>query len=122
MALPSASFGHMTPTFLFVVTSGQRFVYARKNCCTPKQKWKEYLNGDGWPGFAPRPKYHASHGTTVEMHGTPAASDASETGLTTSGVEVASIRSTWVEVISCCATWAAVAGTDCESFSMICTP
>ena len=29
-------------------------------------------NGEGAPGLAPRPKYHASHGTTVEMHGTPA--------------------------------------------------
>src|ERR1700730_1420369 len=112
MALPSASFGHMTPTFLFVVTSGQRFVYARKNCCTPKQKWKEYLNGEGWPGFAPRPKYHASHGTTVETHGTPAASQASETGLTVSGVEVVSMRSTFWPWIRSLATWALVAGVD----------
>ena len=43
--------------------------------------------------FAPRPKYHACHGSTVEMHGTPAASHASATGLTTSGVEDASIMS-----------------------------
>src|SRR2546425_812539 len=85
----------MTPTFLFVFTCGHRCVYALKNSSTPKQKWYEYLNGEGWPGFAPRPKYHASHGMVVEMHGTPAASQASATGLTVSGVDVVSIRSTW---------------------------
>ena len=57
-------------------------------------------------GLAPRPKYHASHGTTVEMHGTPAASQASETGLTVSGVEVASIRSTLSPLIRSLATCA----------------
>jgi len=42
----------------------------------------------------PRPKYHASHGITVERQGTPAASQASATGFTTSGVDVTSIKST----------------------------
>jgi hypothetical protein len=39
-------------------------------------------------------EYHASQGMVVERHGTPAASDASATGLTVSGAEVVSIRST----------------------------
>ena len=72
-------------------------------------------NGEGLPGFAPRPKYQASHGTTVEMHGTPAASHASETGLTTSGVDVVSIRSTFSEWIRSFATCAATLGVDCAS-------
>src|SRR6202049_1956779 len=112
MALPSASFGHITPTFLFVGTSGHRVAYARKNCCTPKQKGKVHLTGDGWPGWAPRPKYPASHGTTVEMQGTPAASEASETGFTVSGVEVVSMRSTFCCEIRSPATCAAVVGVD----------
>src|ERR1700730_15732493 len=112
MALPSASLGHITPTFLFVGTSGQRLVYARKNCSTPKQKWYENLNGEGCPGFAPRPRHHASHGTPVETQGTPAASAASETGLTVSGVDVVNMRSTfccWIRSFAACA---AVAGVD----------
>jgi hypothetical protein len=66
---------------LFVGTVGHRVVYDFANCSTPRKKWKAYLNFFVSVGFAPRPKYHASHGTTVEMHGTPAASQASETGL-----------------------------------------
>ena len=46
------------------------------------------------------------------MQGTPAASDASETGLTVSGVEVASMRSTFWEWIRSLATVALVAGVD----------
>src|SRR5581483_8256942 len=95
MALPSSSFGHMTPTFLFVATCGHRCVYASKKFLTPKQKWMPARKGDLVGSFAPRPKYHASHGTTVVMYGTCAASQASATGFTTSGVEVASIRSTF---------------------------
>src|SRR3981081_1495381 len=121
MALPSASLGHNTPTFLLVVTCGHRWVYALKNCSTPKQKWNVNLKGEGCPGLAPRPRYQASHGTTVEMHGTPAASQASETGLTVSGVEVASMRSnSWL--------WrrsrvhgAPTEGVDCESRETIST-
>jgi hypothetical protein len=55
------------------------------------------------------------------MHGTPAASAALETGTTTSGVEVASSRSTFELLISCWVTIAEVAGTDCASFSMMST-
>ena len=57
----------------------------------------------------------------METHGTPAASQASETGLTTSGVEVVSIRSTLSLLISAFANWLARAGSDCESLSMIST-
>jgi hypothetical protein len=57
----------------------------------------------------PSDSHHASHGTTVETQGTPAASAALETGTTTSGVEVASRRST-LELISSWATIAEVAG------------
>ena len=120
-ALPSVSFGYMTPTTLFVFTCGQRCVYASANCCVPKLNTYDQRNGDGWPGFAPRPKYHASHGSTVPTHGTPAASQASATGLTTSGVEVASMRSTlslWMSVLATCA---AVAGLDWLSLPTIFT-
>ena len=64
--------------------------------------------------MAPRPKYQASHGMTVETHGTPAASHASETGFTTSGVEVTSIRSTLSLLMSALANWLARAGSDCH--------
>jgi hypothetical protein len=77
------------------------------------------LNGDGLPGLAPRPKYQASHGTIVEMHGTPAASQASETGLTVSGVDVVSIRSILLPLIRSLATAAPRAGSDCPSLSMM---
>ena len=49
------------------------------------------------------------------MHGTPAASQASETGFTTSGVDVASIRSTLSLWIRSLATCAARDGVDCAS-------
>src|SRR5581483_11348143 len=121
MALPSSSFGHMTPTFLFVATCGHRCVYASKKFLTPKQKWMPYRNGDLVGSFAPRPKYHASHGTTVVMYGTCAASQASAAGFTTSGVEVASIRSTFVLLMSWPATFAACAGADWLSLFTIFT-
>jgi hypothetical protein len=69
--------------------------------------------------LAPRPKYHACHGSTVDMQGTPAASHASETGLTTSGVDDASIRSTVLALMSSLATWAARSGLDWLSLGMI---
>ena len=79
------------------------------------------LNGDGPSGLPPRPKYQASHGTTVEMHGTPAASQASDTGLTVSGVEVVSMRSIASPVISSLATCALRCGFDWLSLSMTTT-
>src|SRR5919204_6805070 len=109
MALPSASLGHMTPTFLFVFTCFHKFVYECAKLAVPKQKWTPYWNGDFVGPFAPRPKYHASHGTTVVMYGTPAASAASATGLTVSGVDVARIRSTFEPWIRSPATFAACA-------------
>jgi len=56
-----------------VATCGQRCVYASKKFLTPKQKWKPNWNGFFVGSFAPRPKYHASHGTTVVTYGIPAA-------------------------------------------------
>ena len=79
------------------------------------------MNGFLPPGLAPRPKYHASQGCTVETCGTPAASQASATGLFVSGVEVDSIRSTLLPLISALASWPARAGSDCVSFAMIVT-
>jgi len=55
------------------------------------------------------------------MHGTPAASEASETGLTVSGVEVASMMSTLLPLMRLLATWALRAGSDWLSLSTICT-
>src|SRR5579884_480812 len=78
-------------------------------------------NGDFVGSFAPRPKYHASHGTTVVTYGTPAASAASATGFTTSGVDVASMRSTPCPWMRSFATFAACAGADWLSRSTICT-
>src|SRR5262245_11559309 len=121
MALPSESLGHMTPTFLFVDTCGHRWVYAEWKCSTPKQKWYVYLNASFWSGVASRPKYHACHGTTVEMQGTPAASQASATGLTVSGVDVVSMRSTPSPLMRSFATWAERCGLDWLSLSMIST-
>src|SRR5579884_1455045 len=121
MALPSVSFGHITPTLRFVFTCGHRCVYASKNSCVPKQKMKPYRNGDGFPGFAPRPKYHDSHGTTVATFGTPAASAASAAGFVCSGVEVASRMSTLSEWISSFATCAARVGFDWLSLLITCT-
>src|SRR3954451_19863914 len=121
MALPSESFGHSTPTFWFVGTCGHIVVYAEANSSTPKQKWYVYRNAFLSSGLAPRPKYHASQGTTVEMHGTPAASHASATGLTVSGVDVVSMRSTASELIRSLATWAARCGSDWLSLSTIVT-
>src|SRR4051794_33383235 len=120
IALPSASFGHRTPTFLFVGTSSQAGRYDLAKSSTPKLKWYVHLNGDGLPGLAPRPKYHASHGQTVVMHGTPAASHASATGLIVSGVDVASMRSIWLPLMSSLATWPERCGF-APSFSMTST-
>ena len=70
------------------------------------------MKGEGWPGLAPRPKYQASQGMTVEMQGTPAASQASATGLIVSGVETVSIRSILSLLIRLLASWPAREGSD----------
>ena len=79
------------------------------------------MNGDGAPGLAPRPKYQASHGITVDRQGTPAASHASDTGLIVSGVETTSIMSIWSLLMSVLASWLARDGSDCVSRSRITT-
>src|SRR5262245_60539482 len=78
-------------------------------------------NGDFVGSLAPRPKYHASHGTTVVTYGTPAASAASATGFTVSGVDVARIRSTFCPWMRSFATFAACGGADWLSRWTICT-
>ena len=49
---------------------------------------------------------------TVDRHGTPAASQASATGLIVSGVETQSMKSILSELISVLASWPARAGSD----------
>ena len=71
-ALPSASFGNITPTFLLLGICFHSERYNPANWAPPKLKWYVHLKGDGWPGLAPRPKYEASQGITVERQGTPA--------------------------------------------------
>ena len=111
----------MTPTFLFVGSSFHIAMYAFANSAVPKLKWYVHLNGFLPPGLAPRPKYQASHGWTVERHGTPAASHASATGLFVSGVDVESIRSIFEPLIRLFASAPALCGLDCVSLSMILT-
>ncbi|HEX6019947.1 MAG TPA: hypothetical protein VFZ28_17770 [Burkholderiaceae bacterium] len=88
---------------------------------TPKLKSKDHLKGDGCPILPPRPKKNDSSGQSVAMLGTPAASHASDTGLTTSGVEVVSIRWIWWLLIRSVASWLARAGLDWLSRSRIVT-
>jgi hypothetical protein len=122
IALPSASFGQRTPTFLFVFTGPFHCeMYAPAKSATPKLKWCVHLNGFLPPGLAPRPKYQASHGCTVDTCGTPAASHASAIGLFVSGVDVDSIRSTLLLLMSDFASWPARAGSDCVSLATIVT-
>src|SRR5262245_8992872 len=83
--------------------------------------WKPHLNGEGLPGFAPRFRYQACQGSTVQMCGMCAASHASATGLLVSGVDVESTRSTLSSLISCLASWPALGGLDWLSLSMIFT-
>ena len=110
--MPSASFGNMTPTFLLLGTCFHSERYNPANCAPPKAKWYVHLKGEGCPGFPPRPKYQASQGITVERQGTPAASQASATGFTTSGVEVTSIKSILSSLMRDLASWPARAGSD----------
>ena len=121
MALPSASLGYSTPIFLLVGSAENCEVYDVVKLPPPNEKWYVHLNGDGAPGLAPRPKYQASHGITVDRQGTPAASHASDTGFTVSGVVVVSMRSILSLLISALASWLARAGSDCVSRSRIST-
>jgi hypothetical protein len=81
------------------------------------KKWYVYVNGR--VSVAPRPKYQASQGTTVDTHGIRAASQASDTGLTVSGVEETSIRSIFWVLMRSAATLAACWGLDPLSRLMI---
>src|SRR6202011_6164455 len=80
------------------------------NCCMPKKNIVVRLKPI--PGFPPRAKNHASHGTIVETHGMPFASHASATGLVVSGVEEVRIRSALLVKISSRATCEARSGLD----------
>src|SRR5438128_3149743 len=80
-----------------------------------------YLKVVDWPILPPSPRYQACHGTTVEMHGTPAASHAAETGFTVSGVDVVSMRSTFWLWIRSCATCEPTDGVDWPSRESIST-
>ncbi len=75
------------------------------------------LSGGGVFG-ACRPRKYGCQGATDEMHGTPAASHWSATGLTVSGVEATSIRS-MPSAMSSPATDAARAGSDWLSLAEI---
>ena len=91
------------------------------NVSAPKKNIVVYLNGTGLAGSACRPKNHACHGTTVERHGTPCASQIWATGLVVSGVEVVTIRSAPSWRISSWATCDARPGSDCVSLTTIST-
>jgi len=65
-----------------------------------------------------KPPHHASHGTTVETQGTLYCSHVVATGITVSGAELVSTRST-PELINSWVTWTATFGCDCVSFSVI---
>ena len=69
----------------------------------------------------PRPSNQLSHGTIDAMHGTPAASAWSETGLATVGVTPVTSMSTWSSRIASRATSAALLESDAASFWMIST-
>src|SRR3954470_24847991 len=109
----------MTPTFLLVEMRlhCDRYVFAKSP--VPNEKWKTDLKP--FFGSPLRPKNQASHGSTVEIAGTPAASAASETGLFVSGVEVVRMRSTLFLLISSRAIWPARTGSEVVSLSMIWT-
>src|SRR5262245_23944202 len=120
-ALPSASFGNIPATTLSVETRFHIGTKQPPNSATPKKNIVVKLNGLGFFGSACRAKYHASHGTTVDTHGTPCASHTVATGLVVSGVELVTIRSAWSDRISSRATCDARFGSDCVSLRTIST-
>jgi hypothetical protein len=73
------------------------------------------------PGLPPRAMYQDCQGATVEMHGTPLASQASDTGLVVSGVDCTSIRLTLLFRIRSLATVDAMASVDWLSLTRIWT-
>src|SRR5487761_2419364 len=65
------------------------------------------------------PPHQASHGHTVDRHGTPAPSHTALTGMVVSGAELVTTRSTPLAWISCVVTCAATVGLDWLSLTMI---
>ena len=116
-ALPSASFGNIPATCLSVWIRSHIGTKQPPNCSTPKKYIVVYVKGFGVAGFAWRAKYHASHGTTVETHGTPLVSHTWATGLVVSGVELVRMRSAWLWLISSLATSDARLGSDWVSLT-----
>src|SRR6516162_4860370 len=95
-ALPSASLGYWQATFLLL--DGIRFHIGTKqpwNCLSPKKNKVQYWNVlVGWVGLPPRPAYQDSQGSLVARQGTPSVWATTATGLTVSGVDEVSSRST----------------------------
>ena len=95
-ALPSASFGYCKATFL--VLAGSRFHIGTKQSLSslkPKKNRVQYWNVVvGLTGFPPRPAYQDSHGSLVAAQGTPSVWATTATGLTVSGVDEVSSKST----------------------------
>src|SRR5579872_2705787 len=118
-ALPSASFGYMPATTLFVFMRSHIGKKQPLNSFRPKKNMVVKLKP--WPGLPPRPKNHDSHGTIVATHGTPFASHTSATGFVTSGVEEQRTMSTLLLKISSRATCDARLGSDCVSLTTIST-
>src|SRR6516225_6730824 len=113
-ALPSESFGHWQATA--VLLDGIRFHSGMKlpmSCLRPKKNRVQYWNFVvGLAGFPPRPAYQDSHGSLVAAQGTPSVWATTATGLTVSGVDEVSSRSTLLLRISWRASCEARLGSD----------
>src|SRR5450432_286845 len=91
-ALPSGSLGQIAPVFLLVGTASHMSRYTASTSSRPQKKWYVHLKLL-LPGLPPRPMKYGCQGATVEMQGTPFASQTSATGFTVSGVDATSMRS-----------------------------
>src|SRR6516225_353215 len=113
-ALPSASFGYWRPTFL--VLPGIWFHIGTKQSLSsfrPRKYRTQYWNVVvGLAGLPPRPAYQDSHGSLVAAQGTPWVCATTATGLTVSGVDEVSSRSTLLLRISWRASCEARLGSD----------
>ena len=119
--MPSASLGNMPATNLSFVIRFHIGTKQPPNWSTPKKYIVVYVNGLGFFGSAWRAKYHASHGTTVDTHGTPWVSHTVATGFVVSGVELVTTRSAWFCRISSRATCDERFGSDWVSFTTMST-
>ena len=94
--MPSESFGHWQATF--VLLDCIRFHIGMKlpmSCLRPKKNSVQYSNfAVGMAGLPPRPEYQDSHGSLVAAQGTPSVWATTATGLTVSGVDEVSSKST----------------------------